>query len=410
MELANMLSGKRFDADRHAGQYKFDVNTNTIGLFDTGSLSVFEPTEKEKKVLGIVLANTVKSLMNDDNMSLAGALCAEIDKGIARFYDEEIKKGKQIPPYLSEFQRGLLALTDFHKEIPSKELGVCVMQALNTGKQQLDREIYKGFTQQMFEAKAGRAAGLKGGLKAAVQLAQKEKAEMLPEAKAARKIGEILAEKMIESGDVYVGITQIPAKLKRAEMLEIIGSPGGKIQFGKGMLHVIFDKINPKRYDVLERRQMGGLLYHVVKEVTKAEKEKREVSVDEVFKHEAEKYNLAGKYAAEIKKIIGLTDSLNLSAKADNLKKSIILGRMMDRDVQTGYMSALRGDKEVSAVRKVLSYINPINLIPEDSSRRITKYMIKTLAPYCLKAVQAVQKIKDKKQNTVAVDEQKQER
>ena len=48
MEFANMLSGHRFDSDRHSGQYKIDENTNTIGIFDTGSISIVEPTEKEK--------------------------------------------------------------------------------------------------------------------------------------------------------------------------------------------------------------------------------------------------------------------------------------------------------------------------------------------------------------------------
>lgn len=404
MELANMLSGKRFDADRHAGQYKFDTSTDTIGLFDTGSLSVVEPTEKEKKVLGIVLANTVKSLMDEKGGQLSGTLCAEIDKGIARFYDKEIKAGKSIPPYLSEFQRGLLALTDFHKEIPDKELGVCLMQALNNGKHQLDKAIYKGFTQQMFETKADKAVGLKQGLQTIVELTGKEKAEMLPEAKAARKIGQLMAEKMLSCGDVYEGLTQIPQKMKRAEMLEIIGSKCGKIQFGKGVLHTLFDKINPKRYDILERRKMGAQLYFVIKEMAKAQKENRKVSISEVFCDVSKKHG-GGSYGQEMKNILQLADSLNLSSSLDSFKKSVVFGRMIDGDVQQGYITALRGDKDVGPIKKALSYIHPLNMIPKESSKKIMKYAVKTLAPYCLKALQALEKIKDKKQKSAGVDE-----
>ena len=42
---------KRFDSDRHGGQYKFDAKNNVIGVFDTGSMSMVEPTEKERNVL-----------------------------------------------------------------------------------------------------------------------------------------------------------------------------------------------------------------------------------------------------------------------------------------------------------------------------------------------------------------------
>ena len=47
-ELSSEDSFKMKVLELELQQYKIDENTNTIGIFDTGSISIVEPTEKEK--------------------------------------------------------------------------------------------------------------------------------------------------------------------------------------------------------------------------------------------------------------------------------------------------------------------------------------------------------------------------
>ena len=60
-----MLSGGRFDHDRHGKQLKIDIETYTIGLFDTGAMAVVDPAPKDKELLGRILSRTAQDILSD---------------------------------------------------------------------------------------------------------------------------------------------------------------------------------------------------------------------------------------------------------------------------------------------------------------------------------------------------------
>lgn len=391
-ELANMLSGKRFDSDRHSGQYKFDTTTNTIGVFDTGSISIVEPSEKEKYVLGAVLAQTVQKLMTDSKNTPASIFCAEIDKGIAHFYAKEIKEDKPIPPYLSEFQRGLLALTDFHKEIPPKELAVCVMQAINNGKHKLDPVIYKGFTETTRAASGNGLAINLGAIKTAagyVAIAA-DSDLMTPETKMAQNLGRLVAAKVVEEQSVYGVLTE---EVKSDTVVEVLSSPEGQIHFAKGVAKAVFDKIDPKNYDSAQKQQVGRLLYQVVAEGVRQKKLHHEVSLAKVFEQKAAQMPELGDYAKEVLAVTRLADKFGVTADGEMFKKAVMLGRLVDKDVQKGYVTALRESPENSFIRKALSRVSPLNFVPEKSSREFMNFVMKKMAPKCAKMIAEMSKI-----------------
>lgn len=71
VEMLNMLSGGRFDHDRHGKQLKIDIETDTIGLFDTGAMAVVDPAPKDKELLGRILSRTAQDILSDAK----GPLC-----------------------------------------------------------------------------------------------------------------------------------------------------------------------------------------------------------------------------------------------------------------------------------------------------------------------------------------------
>lgn len=52
VEMLNMLSGGRFDHDRHGKQLKIDIETDTIGLFDTGANGCCRPGTQRQGAAG----------------------------------------------------------------------------------------------------------------------------------------------------------------------------------------------------------------------------------------------------------------------------------------------------------------------------------------------------------------------
>ena len=390
-ELSNMLSGQRFDSDRHAGQYKFDTTTNTIGVFDTGSISVVEPTEKEKYVLGAILARTTQGLMENSENTPAGVLCAEIDKGIEHFYAKEIKEGKPIPPYLSEFQRGLLALTDFHQEIPAKELSVCVMQALNNGKHKLDPEIYRGFTETI-EVNVPQAARK---IVSSSNLGTEENSLMTPEAKMAQNLGKMVAAKVLEKGNAYEVLT---TQVKSETTVDVLSSSVGQIQFAKGMMKEVFGRIDSKSYDSEQKQQIGRLLYHVMEEGVRQKKLHQEVSIAKIFEQKTAQMPQLGEYAKNVLSVVHLAEEFGLDKDVEVFKKAVLLGRLADKDVQKGYGEALRESPNNSFVKKALSHVSPVALVPEKTSRDLMKFVMKKVAPKYANMITRMKKMTNKRE------------
>ena len=381
-ELANMLSGKRFDSDRHAGQYKFDEATNTIGIFDTGSLSIIEPTQKDQEILGRVLASTVLQIQRNPDANAGAVFSGDIDKAVAKYYAAEAQSGKPIPPYLSEFQRGLLALNDFYSEIPPKELATCFIQALNNGKNKLNPQIYQGFVQGMRDPEG---PSLNAKLATIFKQATHDKSPVKPDAQAAQTIGRIVTNMAIENGDMYKALITLPHTLKQEKLsLEMLDSESGRIQFGKGAMKEVISKLDPANYSVEERRKVGAILYDVIQEGTKRKKAHKPFNLATVMAEQLAQWEKPGEYAKNIKNIVGLTSSLGLDPSLHDFKKAVVFGRLIDAEVQKGYSQALRKDHRTGALRTALDKVNPLNYIPQQTVKKIAKTMIKSFAPQCL--------------------------
>ena len=120
VELANLLSGKKWDTDRHQGQQNFeqkDFNRFMIGIFDTGAQMLKSPKTKDKIILGELLYGMIRS--------------ARLGRSVADYMVDKVKsidKAGDILKfdtlYIDEVQRGLTALSDiitYQKEIKDEK-------------------------------------------------------------------------------------------------------------------------------------------------------------------------------------------------------------------------------------------------------------------------------------------------
>ena len=118
VELTNLMSGKAWDIDRHSKQQNFhitkDKNGKTIveiGIFDTGAQRA-APTDKEKELLGKFLIAVFKEQQKGKDSNLSEFMLAKIKK-----FE---KAGKDVN-YVSDVQRGLLAISDVMKHMNTPE-------------------------------------------------------------------------------------------------------------------------------------------------------------------------------------------------------------------------------------------------------------------------------------------------
>ncbi len=151
LELCNLLSGARWDTDRHQGQQNFDcIETRengfkkfVIGIFDTGAQIQHDPSKSDKILLGEMLYGMVRA--------------ARTGKNVAEYMIKKVKKidkmGKTLninTLYIDEVQRGLTALSDIivyqkeqkdengkiiqeEKSLTSKEIGQIASAILESG-------------------------------------------------------------------------------------------------------------------------------------------------------------------------------------------------------------------------------------------------------------------------------------
>ena len=141
-ELLNIFSGRRFDWDRHMGQMKLDPKTNTLGLFDTGSMMLHAPTPEDQQALGTILYRTLESaLSGPEPKNFAKAFTEEID----RFY----KEAKQPSAYITQVQRGLLALSGYYKDFTAADFAQCIDIAFNNYRVNVSKHIMSAFVGEM---------------------------------------------------------------------------------------------------------------------------------------------------------------------------------------------------------------------------------------------------------------------
>lgn len=139
-EISTILSGKRFDHDRHGGQLCIDPETNEVGLFDTGAMAVRDPLPEEQKQLGRVLYETIKA--TKDARFSAQHFDHILSKKIADLHD-----GGQDSQYLVEVRKGLLALGDFFNVLDQKDIQD-IMPGLDILSEMSD-PIREGLTESM---------------------------------------------------------------------------------------------------------------------------------------------------------------------------------------------------------------------------------------------------------------------
>ena len=153
LELCNLLSGKKWDTDRHQGQQNFeqkDFSSFIIGIFDTGAQMAKGPNKRDKVFLGKMLYGMIRAARNGENIT-----------------DYMLKKVKQIDKlgkifnfdtlYIDDVQRGITALSDIityqkatkddkgniitpEKSLTSEEVGQIATAILDSGL--VDKDVY----------------------------------------------------------------------------------------------------------------------------------------------------------------------------------------------------------------------------------------------------------------------------
>ena len=141
LELTILLSGQKWDTDRHMGQeffYNKDFRDFVIGVFDTAAQMDKMPSFKDKIMLGDLFFELIKSVKSGKKI---GDVLIKKIKAI----DEYAEKNNIDTSYIDGVQRGLTALSDiieYQKEIkdengnviqPSKSLTADDMQQVLVG-------------------------------------------------------------------------------------------------------------------------------------------------------------------------------------------------------------------------------------------------------------------------------------
>lgn len=151
VELCNLLSGARWDTDRHQGQQNFSADGEhedgfkkfVIGIFDTGAQIQHDPDKKDKILLGEMLYGMARA--------------ARLGRNISDYMISKVKRidkvGKRLnidTLYIDEVQRGLTALSDIityqkeqkdengniiqeEKSLSGKEIGEIANSILESG-------------------------------------------------------------------------------------------------------------------------------------------------------------------------------------------------------------------------------------------------------------------------------------
>lgn len=365
-ELSNMLSGKRFDSDRHGGQYKFDTRNNVIGVFDTGSMSVIEPTEKEREVLGIVLARTLKGLRHNPNVT--AVFSAEIDRTANEFYADELAHNRAVPPYLSEFQRGMLALNDFYAPLSGKDMAECVIKALDNGHNQIHPQIVKAFKLEIKKSLDNRQVTIQS-------LINPENADKLaPEARANRRIGKILFDAVFKSMSEGKGIDMTSDAAQK--LISKLNHEDSDLQIVKGVVRGAYAKLNPRTYSPDDRKELGAFLYEVCRADLNNQKIKKEEALENIVAQTALKYPHLGAYTKNVMSMVALMSKIP-ALSGSQLKKAATFVAFADKDVSHGFKKALKEDKSVGFAKRMMLQLAPMDFIPHNSKKMLIKAVSK---------------------------------
>ena len=361
-ELSNMLSGKRFDSDRHGGQYKFDTENNVIGVFDTGSMSMTEPTDKERQALGIVLARTMKGIRRNQNV--ANVFSTEIDNVVNELYKSELSRNEPVPPYLSEFQRGMLALNDFYAPLSGKDMAECIIKAFDNGKNHIHPEIVNSFKLEIKKSLDKHNVSVQ-------ELLMPEKTDNLqPEARANRRIGKILFDTLFQSMTEGKNI-DISSEAAQ-KLISRLGNKDADLQIVKGVVRGAYAKLDSKNYSKKDREELGMFLYKVGGIEAKNQKLKKAESMEDIIKEVSSQIPQMGEYTKNIMKLVAMMAKIP-DLNNDKLKKAAIFVAFYDNDVARGFKKSLKEDKNISFAKRIMLKLAPMDFIPHNAKKMLIK-------------------------------------
>ncbi len=141
-EIMNILSGKKFDHDKHGAQLSIDDETNEAGIYDTGAMALRDPTSEEQRLLGNVIYDTVKDAMKKEQDNLFASFSHVMSKKI-----EELHQAGIDTQYLVEVKKGLLALGDFFKILDQEDIKD-ILPSINLSTD-VSKDIHHGITEKM---------------------------------------------------------------------------------------------------------------------------------------------------------------------------------------------------------------------------------------------------------------------
>lgn len=378
VEMVNMLSGGRFDHDRHGKQLKIDVATDTIGLFDTGAMAVVDPAPEDKELLGRILSRTAQDILS----GAEGASFAKVGETLSAKIEEAYHNGETQNSYLTEFQRGLLALNDFYKDFGAEDFIECFNSALNNPDLPLDRQIMSGFIKESVGA-----IGLFSARQNLLSHQDKEqvgrllfnvyaislngngasiKDVVLNEIAAGEKGGnDIPVLKVIKaaltekSENRSLGLSLPPQFIPSLD--EVIGTQNIDIAIVKGMMKEAVYALNLQEqkdaYSAEERQNFGRTLYRTFRIMLEDKKCHRRQDIAAAYRR-AVKETPASAYANKVLAVINLAEergNAEQNGESRALIKEMLLSGHMDKEVANGIALALREQNPDSNVRRFVA-------------------------------------------------------
>lgn len=378
VEMLNMLSGGRFDHDRHGKQLKIDIETDTIGLFDTGAMAVVDPAPKDKELLGRILSRTAQDILSDAK----GASFAKVGETLSAKIEEAYRSGETQTSYLTEFQRGLLALNDFYKDFGAEDFIECFNSALNNPDLPLDKQIMNGFIKEsvgsiglfsarqnllshqdkeqvgrlLFNVYAGSLNGDGTSIKDVVlnEIAASEKGgNDIPVLKVIKAALSETSEKR------SLGLSLPPQFIPSLD--EVIGTQNIDIAIVKGMMKEAVYALNLQEqkdaYSAEERQNFGRTLYRTFRIMLEDKKCHRRQDIAAAYRR-AVKETPASAYANKVLAVINLAEergNAEQNGESRALIKEMLLSGHMDKEVANGIALALREQNPDSNVRRFVA-------------------------------------------------------
>jgi len=139
-EIRNILSGKKFDHDKHGEQLSVDPKTGAVGIYDTGAMALNDPDPSEQKALGNIIYEVLKgALKGNETFSLFSSIIGE--------KIEALHASGQDTQYLVEVKKGLLALGDFFS-VMSPEDAKDIWSNLDLS-HSASKAVYQGMMERM---------------------------------------------------------------------------------------------------------------------------------------------------------------------------------------------------------------------------------------------------------------------